>query len=147
VLLLFFIQVKKVITILTAVFLVTSGMHVNLSSHYCEGNLIAVRLSVTGEKATCGMEACLPEKNSGQNTYRNNCCEDHVSAFSLGYYENTASLELSISGQNITHLFGTPCFLSMGQEYIHKITDANLGPPGIYCPESLSCPTLCVFRI
>ncbi len=138
---------KKALAILTAAFLITSGMHVSFASHYCEGKLAVVKLSVTGEKATCGMEVCIPESNSSINSYRNNCCEDHVTAFSLGYYEDNASPELNVPEQRITHSFGTPCLFSLSQENVLKISNFNLSPPGTYCPENLSCPVLGVFRI
>jgi hypothetical protein len=132
--------VKKALTILTAFVLIASGMHVSRASHYCEGKLAAVKLSVTGEKATCGMESCMPVINSTQKSYTDNCCENHVSVFLLDYFETTTLFELSMPGQKIIHIFQTPVSLLKSQEYLFKVS-------GFYCPESLSSSILCVFRI
>jgi hypothetical protein len=93
------------------------------------------------------MEGCIRENSYTQNTYGNNGCEDQVSAFLIGYYENATFFKFNKNGQNITHLFGTPCFISTRQDYRLKVTDSNLSPPGTYCAESPSCPTLSLFRI
>ena len=142
-----FIKVKKALTILSLIFLIASGMHVSLASHYCEGKLASVRLSVTGEKATCGMESCLPVINSTQKSLSDNCCENHISSFSLNYFESTSSLNLSTPIQKIIHIFKTPVSLLMSQEYLFKVSGSNTSPPGFYYPECLSSPILCVFRI
>jgi hypothetical protein len=139
--------VKRALTILTAVVFLASGMHINLASHYCHGKLAAVRISCTGEKATCGMEVCQPESTQAQNTFSNLCCEDNISTNFLSDYNNTPSVELTVPGQKIHQPYGIPFSLSMNQQYIIKVQDSNSRPPGIYYPDDPSCPFLCIFRI
>jgi uncharacterized protein YxeA len=47
---------KKIFSILFAVMVVLSGMHISISTHICGGEIAAVKLSVSAVKATCGME-------------------------------------------------------------------------------------------
>jgi hypothetical protein len=139
--------VKKVLTILTAVLLLASGMHLSFASHYCGGKLAAVRLSVTGEYATCGMERCITGAGTTQKTYSDNCCENHISAFSLGNYESTTSLLPGSPEQKTIHFSGIPVYPLLSHDYSFKAYGSNTSPPGNYCPENLSIPILCVFRI
>jgi len=137
---------KKALTILAAVVLIASGMHISLASHYCAGKLAAVKISLTGERAGCGMEECTTNTNTGENSYNGLCCEDHISDYSLCSYEYTTSTELTLPGQKLPTFQDAPGSLLTGQEYTLGISGSNLSPPGEY-QNSQSCPVLCTFRL
>lgn len=73
---------KKVFTILIAIIMLASGMHVSIDRHYCGGELAGVKLSVTGKLASCGMEK--PAHNSSeQPTAEKKCCDDQLTYYGI----------------------------------------------------------------
>ena len=61
-----------------SVLILLSGIHLTVASHLCGGELAAVKCSITGEMASCGMqESQMPVSGSG--SIESDCCKNSVS--------------------------------------------------------------------
>jgi hypothetical protein len=70
---------KRVFSLLFAVLILLSGMHLTVASHLCGGELAAVKWSLTGKKASCGMqESQLPV--SGNGAIESDCCKNRIAS-------------------------------------------------------------------
>ena len=70
---------KRVFSLLFSVLILLSGMHLTVASHLCGGELAAVKCSLTGELASCGMqESQIPV--SGNGAIESDCCKNRIAS-------------------------------------------------------------------
>jgi hypothetical protein len=137
---------KKLISILLAFLVLTSAIHFTIATHYCSGNLAAVKFSLTGQKATCGMveeATTCPLKNS----VRAHCCSDHLTLVAADQDKISSFSIQRISNNNITQIIFIPI-----SEINRKITFINLlqdfsGLQNVFRTSEHLLAFLCVFRI
>ncbi|HBH85228.1 MAG: hypothetical protein A2X05_05940 [Bacteroidetes bacterium GWE2_41_25] len=136
---------KKVLTILTAAILLVSGMQVSLDRHYCGGNLIDVKISVTGKLASCGMEQ-YESSCPGHQAIDKKCCEDQLSFYSLNsnYFPEYFKLSNPTSQRDLLpiHIGNFLPGNSLNTDPVDWVL-----PPGDYHKSSLKRSEICVFRI
>jgi len=73
---------KKGVSILLIFIILATGMHPFLSAHLCSGQVAAIKVSFSGEKATCGMPQEAPPDSLGPSI-QSDCCKDVLAEFSL----------------------------------------------------------------
>jgi len=136
---------KKVLTILIAAIVIASGMQVSLDRHYCGGNLIDIKISVTGKLATCGMEQS--ESGCPDNpVIGKKCCEDKVSFYCLNsnYCPEYFKIKQLVSVRDL--LPGHFCNLATSDSFNTDLVNWVL-PPGARLKSWLTQPEICVFRM
>jgi hypothetical protein len=138
---------KKVFSILFAALILLSGMHLSLAAHLCGGEVSAVKLSFTHEKATCGM--CAMEETTTTNKTFNNesCCKDEMSFFAVDNNYCPSALQINHSVNQLLQVFDIP--KTIGIQFLHTNSyfNTNVQPPGNYIASAVSLPDICVFRI
>lgn len=138
---------KKVCSLLFAITILLSGVHVTVSTHFCGGKVAASGISLSGKLVSCGMEgnedAC-PIPGHNLTTH---CCDDIVSVYGLNNnFASTASL-VPESYQNIFQI------ISIAAVYpVHSVPDiksiqTNVSPPGVLMSTSVDLSDICIFRI
>jgi hypothetical protein len=137
---------RKILSILFAALVLTSGMHLTVATHICCGELAAVKWSLTGEKATCGMEegSAPCSKNGELNT---NCCKNLVVACTAdqNYYPVIqAAKTISVE---ITPLFCDTSFVAIQNPWFGKTYHSMVGPPVFESWSSVDQTKICVFII
>jgi hypothetical protein len=136
---------KKAITILITVIFLTSLIHFSIGHHYCGGNLAAVKVSLTGEKATCGFEHGDSHRNN-QISLTSKCCDDHTS-FLTGndnYYPEYFQVDKPLPDHQV--LYFQNILLSESQSFDSNCSN-SIFPPGKNIHSRLTQPDICVFRI
>ncbi|MEI7828118.1 MAG: hypothetical protein WCI31_00030 [Prolixibacteraceae bacterium] len=137
---------KRAVSILFAALILVSGIHLTIASHICCGELAAVKCSITGEKATCGMEDnSAPCPANG--VIEVDCCKNRIAACSTDHnyfpsfqeIENVQSLALAhfvaISSGNPSEIYSPKTYHSM------------VGPPVFDGYNSVKQSFICVFII
>jgi hypothetical protein len=121
-------------------------MHLTVATHICCGELAAVKWSLTGEKATCGMEeGSAPCSKSGElNT---NCCKNIVTACAAdnNYYPATHAekvLPVKIAPFYTAISVGATQHTLFGKTY-HSM----VGPPVFDSWSSVDQTMICVYTI
>ena len=137
---------KKLFSILFAALILLSGMHLSLATHYCGGEVSAVKVSFTHQKASCGM--CAEEPTSTDKSVSNeSCCKDEMSFYAVDNNYSPSTLQINHTANQLLQVFDIP--KTIGIQFLHtnSATNANVQPPGNYIASAVSLPDICVFRI
>jgi hypothetical protein len=137
---------KKIFSILFATLILLSGMHLSLATHYCGGEVSAVKVSFTHQKASCGM--CAEEATSTDKSVSNeSCCKDEMSFYAVDNNYSPSTLQINHTANQLLQVFDIP--RTIGIQFLHtnSATNTNVQPPGNYIASAVSLPDICVFRI
>jgi hypothetical protein len=139
--------VKKVFSILFALAIILSGVHITVSTHYCGGKVAASEISFSGKLASCGMEgnedAC-PVPGQHLTTH---CCEDIVSDYTLNNnFEPSASF-IPESYKNNFQIFSIAAGIPACTFPVINSIYTNVSPPGALMSTDVDLSGICVFRI
>jgi hypothetical protein len=136
---------KKLFSILLAGLIIASSVHLTIAAHYCGKSFEGYKVSVSGEKASCGMEqeapACTHERAIGHN-----CCSDKLASYLVNDNYSPASFNFNNSvPSDFVVLFGITRLIS------NTPTSSNLqiahAPPGEFMPYQVELASICTFRI
>lgn len=137
---------KKVFSILFASLILLSGIHFSVASHICGGELAAVKYSMTGEKATCGMEDSEnPTPING--AIQSDCCKNHVAFCSAdsNYFPSFAGVKAFVT-KSAPASFVLPDVFINSPVWM-KTYYSMVGPPVIKFHTSVDQSFICVFII
>ena len=137
---------KTLISIPLIILILFTGISVKFASHYCGGYVVATKVSLTGELATCGMESG-HEINTLQQILKNHCCDNITSAYSISNNYFASSYNIEEPGQVVTNLLLSPSGYLYNDETLINPAFCEIKPPGNYNPSSVDQKVLCIFRI
>jgi hypothetical protein len=137
---------KTILSIPLIILILFTGVSVKFATHYCGGYVAATKVSLTGELATCGMESG-SESKTLQQTLGNHCCDNTLSAYSICNNYFASSFNIEVPGQLVTNLLLSPYGYLSNYETNFNTSLSEIKPPGIYNPNSVDRPVLCIFRI
>jgi hypothetical protein len=136
---------KKLLSILLVGLIIASSVHLTIATHYCGNTFEGYKVSISGEKASCGMEptapACTDHKSIGHN-----CCTDKIASYLVNDNYSPATFHFfKIAQSNFVVLFGTTNYLT------YNSPETNLqiahSPPGECVPNLVNLVFISVFRI
>lgn len=140
---------KKATSILTVILIVAAMLRFSVAHHYCGGELVASKLTLSGATASCGMESeggnCGNDGNGDQ--IKSHCCDDVITSYSIdnNYPPNSKAL----FGFNQLK-FQTPVISVEKPEGIAFIINrlwSDISPPGKFPATAVDLPQIRVFRI
>jgi hypothetical protein len=137
---------KKVFSILMAFLILISGMHLSVASHFCGGELAAVKWSLSGKLATCGMEkdANTPDN---QESIASDCCHNQLAFCKTDYNFDISSIQLKQpSFKIIKMMVATENLIAYSPAKTFS-NFTNVIPPGQISSSTVSITDICVFRI
>jgi len=137
---------KKLLSISFALLIVLSGMHFTIATHYCGGELAAVKVSVSGELASCGMETDKDYLLPGIHI-ETDCCQNYGSVFTVDHNYSPSVTEFHAFAQTVLQVYPIPENITF-----HSLTSFaqilnDVSPPGFLPANAVSLPKICVFRI
>ncbi|MDD4970984.1 MAG: hypothetical protein PHT07_16270 [Paludibacter sp.] len=138
---------KKLFSILFAGMILLSGMHLSIASHFCGGELAAVKWSVLDEKAGCGMEMVKPVNSVNKTIEAENCCKDEMSFYALDNNYNPSTTQLNPPVNQLLQVFYIPTTLNIQFLNTNHSTNTNVQPPGQFLASAVKLPDICVFLI
>ncbi|MEI6142083.1 MAG: hypothetical protein WCP85_22610 [Mariniphaga sp.] len=138
---------KKGFSIVMAVLVLLTGLHLSVASHYCHGKLAAVKISITGEKATCGMEDEAESSAPAGKFFKTHCCVNELATLAVdSSYSPSTSLSIDFT-HKIVPVFATPVLEVVNELVLVQYSYPILSPPGISRSNSVDLTAICVFRI
>jgi hypothetical protein len=144
---LFLIWMKTIISIPLALLILFTGINVNIASHYCGGNLSAVKVSLNGELASCGMEQQSGEKPA-EDLFSRHCCDDVISSFSISTnYVPAPFCFIMFAGLEINHTFITQDQLFISLPVHANVFSGSRRPPGGFSSSDVEQQVICIFQI
>jgi len=140
---------KKFLSISFSLLILISGLQLTVSTHYCGGEIAASKVSVSGELASCGMEAEVPVKQcplSGSH-FDSNCCNTKVSVFAIDNNYPPSLTDYKSFSQPVLQVFDIPVGYQIQSLSVLSPYSTNVSPPGNFMVSAVSLPDICVFRI
>jgi hypothetical protein len=139
--------VKKVISIVFAVCVLFSGVHLTVSTHYCGGMPVARTVSLTGKIASCGMEECANSCPFHGSQLKSTCCQNVVCMYSVDNHFTPATFFQLASYFDHLQIHSIITGDSVPYAADVKPTFKNEYPPGILLSTQVDLSDICVFRI
>ena len=123
-------------------------LHLSVATHYCGGNVAALKVSLTGKLASCGMMEC-SEKGlplPGTN-FTKHCCDDIVTFCGIGSNYTPSFSFLPESYQYNFQVFSIPTGSPAYSIAVLKSLYINVSPPEALMSTSVDLSDICIFRI
>jgi hypothetical protein len=121
-------------------------MKVSVAVHFCGGDLAATRITLYGEKASCGMEH-QKSADSAILQLSSNCCIDEVSVSSSDKEFSFSRINLSELSESLIQVFTLPFnYLNILSDNVHN-SISDIRPPGISSIIPVDLSSICVFRL
>jgi hypothetical protein len=141
--------VRKLLSILTVLLVLTAMLHFSVAQHYCGGRLVASKISLSGALASCGMED--DAKDCGHHSHgdgiESHCCDDVLISYFID--SNYTPAAQSVPGFSQTKI-PAPAMLFENPERISFVifrSWSDVSPPGLLTTSSVDLPSIGVFRI
>lgn len=135
---------KKFFSILLAGLVIVSSIHLTIATHYCGDNFKGFKVSVNGEKASCGMESTAPVCTN-HKSINHNCCTDKIASYFItDDFFSKAFHFIKLAQCNFISFIGIAnIFKYHTPDSLIQITHS---PPGEYLPNMVKLASICIFR-
>lgn len=137
---------KRIFSILFAVLILISGMHLSIATHICGGEVADVKWSFTGEKATCGMESD-EQSTSSEPLIASNCCQNEISILAVDNNYNPSSIQIKEITKSLLQVCNVPVSMTLPSCAASTLFSTIIGPPDNLLASAVSLPNICTFRI
>jgi hypothetical protein len=136
---------RKALTIIISAIFLASGLQVSIDKHYCGGNLVATKVSLTGVKASCGMENA-DFRCSSHLIFDSKCCEDQMLNLALNnnFFPEYFHLDKPLPGKQVLSFQN---IILSENKFSNLNFPSNVLPPGENIQNWLTQAEICVFRI
>jgi hypothetical protein len=140
--------VKKALSILVVLLLLTAIFHISVARHYCGGELADIKVSLSGDLASCtmqGTEECCPLDSPG-DYLKYPCCDDIVTFYSIDN-NNTPPSVATVTYRFTTQVLDMPFPLPLPSQILSSHVFTDVSPPVFILYTSVDLTNICVFRI
>lgn len=138
---------KSLLSISLTLLLLLTGVNVKIASHYCGGRISDVKISLTGEAASCGMEH-KPATIPSEGLISPHCCDDVVSSVYLSAdYVPAHCYNVPLPGYEIYNSFITPDPLLIHQDVLCSSLSRRGRQQGGLSPSNVQQQVICIFQI
>jgi len=140
--------VKKVFSISFLLLMLTTTLRLTVATHYCSGHIAALKVSLSGKLASCGMAECT-ENNSNitESHISKHCCNDVIKFCGTDSNYDPSFTVIPDFNQYNSDIFNIPAGLPLLPSASLKSLDINVRPPGILMSSSVDLTDICIFRI
>lgn len=138
---------RKTVAIILAILVLLTGIHVTIASHFCCGQLAAVKISFAGKNASCGMEGDASSALPVGRLMKAHCCTNDLSVLSVDQNYSPSSVKNIDTFQKATLLHGA-LFTGISNPLVSAKNLCPVhSPPGFYLTSAVELEEICVFRI
>ncbi len=138
---------KKIFSILFALLILLSGMHLSFDSHHCGGELSGVKFSTSGEMATCGMESDEDSPIPVSSLIKPDCCKDELTTLTVDSNYSPSSFHGNDIFQKVIAIYAIPISEIIADLGISKNQHPINSPRDVFWDNSPELSAICVFRI
>jgi len=122
-------------------------LHFSVATHYCHGNVVASKISLSGKLASCGMEGGENDNPFTGTHITTHCCDDVVTYYGIDTYYTPSFSVITTSFQHNFQVFSIPAGLPVNCSAVLKSFYTNVSPPGTLMSTNVDLSDICVFRI
>jgi hypothetical protein len=140
-------SVKKGVSIILVLFMLTAMVHITVATHYCKGEFAALKISLAGKLASCGMED--PEKKlPPSGTYfTGQCCKDIVTSCKTDSNYAPSTCLLAATFQNNYQILSFAAVNTVYSAASPKPIFTSVSPPRILKSTDVDLSDICVYRM
>ena len=138
---------KKASSIILSVFMLLALFHFVVATHYCHGNVIASKVSLSGKISTCNMTETVKDDMRPGLFLNSSCCNNTVKFFGVdnNYFPSSYSIPAYLSLS--LHSFTIQNGLKIHFTELSKGQYTGESPPGVLMSTNVDLSNICVFRI
>ena len=140
-------MMKKVFSWLMAILILMTGLHLSFDSHFCGGHLSEVKLSITGEKATCGMESDDDSSLPSVDSFKAVCCKDDMTTLTVDSNYSPSFSHSHDFTQKVIAIDAAPISETISDLGISENSFPIFGPQDVFRRNAVALVAICVFRI
>jgi hypothetical protein len=138
---------KRFATILLAFVLLISGMHFSVATHFCGGKVAAVKISLSGIKAGCGMVSDASSAPSRKPQVSTRCCFDELTVYKVESHYAPSAFDSKIVTANKIHAVSLVQVGLPNNIFSVHAELADHRPPEPFAVNAVNPAEICVFRI
>jgi hypothetical protein len=138
---------RKVTSISLLLLMIAAMLHISVATHYCGGNEVASKVSLTGKLASCGMEGSEKELPPGGTNLTKHCCEDVITFCGTDTNFVPSFSFVPESFQYNFQIFAVPTAVAANSPVGLNPLFTDVSPPGALTSTSVDLSDICVFRI
>jgi hypothetical protein len=139
---------KKVFSISLSILMLTAMLHISVAEHFCGGKETAMKISLTGKLADCGMEGSEKELPLLPGTnFTKHCCSDLVTLCVIDSNYAPSFSYVPDSYQFDFQFLAIPVELSAKSQSAINSLYTNVSPPWVLMSTNVDLSDICVFRI
>lgn len=138
---------KKFISISFILLMLAAMLHLAVATHYCGGNVAALKVSLTGKLASCGMEYMEKDCTSPLAHLDKQCCDDVVTFYGVDTNYTPSFSIVTDSHQYNFKVFSIPGGFSINASEVLISLFTSVSPPDELMSTSVDLSDICVFRI
>ncbi len=143
---------KKGFSIALSILMLAATLHLSFATHYCGGQEISMKISLSGKLAECRITDCGMDGSeneippSGTNITKH-CCDDIVTVCLINSNYSPTYSFVPVSFQNNFQVLAIPLELSPKSQTYNNLLYSNVSPPGALMSTNVDLSDICVFRI
>jgi hypothetical protein len=138
---------KKGISISLSLLMLVAIFHISVATHYCGGKEVAMKVSLSGKLADCGMEDSEKQLPQQGTNISNHCCDNTIAFYGAdNTYIPTYSFVKESFHYNIL-VWSVPTEFPAKSRTDNKPLYSNESPPGALMSTCVDLSVVCVFRI
>jgi hypothetical protein len=127
--------------------MLTAMIHITVAAHYCEGEVAALKISLSGKLASCGMEGPVKEFPLSGTYFTKHCCEDVVTSYGTDSNYTPSFSFIPDSYQYNFQFFSISTGYPVYASAVLKSQYTDASPPGALKSTDVDLSDICVFRI
>jgi hypothetical protein len=140
-------MMKSFATILLTFILLLSGMHLTIATHFCGGKVAAVKISLSGIKAGCGMGSDETSAPSSKPEVTTRCCYDELTVYKIECHYAPSVYCSWLLTMNTMHPVIIPQDVLHNNIFSSQADPTDYGPPEPFAVNAVDPAEICVFRI
>ena len=138
---------KKFFSISLVLLILTVNLHLTVATHYCGGNVAALKVSLTGKLASCGLECMEKDYPSTETNLFRHCCHDFVTLCATdNNYAPSFRVIPNLYRYNL-QVFNIPKGLPLYPYAVFTSIYTNVSPHDEFISTSVDLSDICIFRI
>lgn len=137
---------KNGVGVTLIIILIGSILHLSVSRHFCEGKLVASKISLSGNPAECGMKSSKCNSPFSGTKFEIHCCSNIVNTLEIADYYFPSFSAISEYYQYMMYYLYNPSDYQLFASDYDSSCHANHDPPGELLSSDIRLPMICVFR-
>jgi hypothetical protein len=121
-------------------------MHLTIATHYCQGEIAAIKVSFTGKSASCGMDMTFMGNSSPGTVLTKHCCDNELAVYNIDSYFSLSEYQHKINTINNAWFKDIPYKPFLQSEILFSHNNSCISPPGYYMANAVDITAIRVFR-